>query len=546
MSKLDALLSFVDDMTARSGRIVESIRESDALIHSINSINTAIASADCKLDIYDHLVLRNRDYLQELDRLQQRTFFLESTISLNDRVTNQTCYDNLQAEFQYLMGRLGGQLSEVPEITDFHDDTADTEEEAVTPVNTLKNSILISDLRLKPIRCRSAKVEKKKSRYRLSSAYNIIPVAGEELPMHTLGDADLGHSYSDSTISPHMSIRGTDSTSTSPENEGCASKIPDSVPEESPSSPSRARVHRLSHFASSSEMDSVRGSPTFRPLNADVDLGRFDIDDLSDVSDLSSDWNGEELDNFDILDNFDRFLRQLRLDLSRALPIVTNARAQAPKVRFHNPVDSIQKATTAPIAISLAGERAHSAVFTLPALPAGKTSAFLTLVMEKGPVSLVSTPKKFPFFDLLGLPTPSKTPEGRARRHSMDLIGQLLTASFLQLVNSPVVVPPIQSRSMPKQVSLPSPPPRIKELKSRSKKDPILAQNDLRTKRLPPQLEIRSRRRDGAHSNLIIGPNRTKIFSHGEQSAFRKPLASKVSQGSLREALANSMVDLLA
>lgn len=544
MSKIDLLLSFVDEMTARSGRIVESIRESDALIHSINSINTAIASADSQIDTFDGLFLRNREYLNELDRLQRRTFFLESTMPLNDRVTNQTCYDNLHAEFQYLMGRLNQHIVEKHEDVDYHDDTAETEDEVVTPVNSLKNLILISDLRLKPIRCRSAKVEKKKSRYRLSSAYNIIPVAGEELTsLHTPRDSNLGHSYSENTISPPMSILETNSASTTPENDGVGSKRADSAEK----SPSKSDPLRRSHFVDNDEMDSVRGSPTFRPLNADVSLRSFDIDDLSDVSDLSSEWNGEELDTFDILDNFDQFLRQLRLDLSRALPIVTHARSQAQKVVFHNPVDSIQKATTAPIALSLAPERAQSALFTLPALPVGNTTAYLTLVMEKGPVlQLVSTPKRFPFFDLLGLPTPSKTSENRPRRQSLDLIGQLLTSSFLQLVNSPVVAPPIQSQSVPRLVTLPSPPPRIKELKKRSKKDPILAQNDLYTKRLPPQMEIRPRRRDGAHSNLIIGPNRTRIISHGEQSVFRKPLASKVSQGSLREALANSMVDLLA
>lgn len=166
MSKIDKLLSAVDDLSARSDTLVSSICESNTLIALILELNGDITTADAEIDTMTELINKNNFCLNEFEKLYEKSFFLESNLHLNQHYTNETSLDNLNREYSYLLSSFG------------HFNVHHLAEEVQPPSENkeLKNMLSISNLALKPLRCRTTKMTKQKSRYRLSSAYTLNPV----------------------------------------------------------------------------------------------------------------------------------------------------------------------------------------------------------------------------------------------------------------------------------------------------------------------------------------------------------------------------------
>lgn len=191
MSKLDLLLSFVDDLDRKSNHIISSFDASNSLINDISNLHTNISTADLTIDSISNLYNDNLNYLREFDNLYEKCFYLEANLHLNDDVTNQTSFEKLHNDFNYLLKIFKDKNNSCSWLNhqDFDIEEKEPEEEVskdyscdLDPIDNtplipgLHKTISISNLKLKPIRCKSSKISKKKSRYRLSSAYTLNPL----------------------------------------------------------------------------------------------------------------------------------------------------------------------------------------------------------------------------------------------------------------------------------------------------------------------------------------------------------------------------------
>lgn len=662
-TKLDLLITLVDNLDARSTQLLNSIQETNYLVTDIMSLNNDITAADKTIDFMDDLVSSNYTHLNEFESLYERSFLLESNMHLNDVVTSETTLDNLRQEYRFLMNRFTrsdgyNSINESPAQVSEEETTLSTHFQ--TPPR-LHNSISVSNLKLKPIRCRSRKIPRKKASMRITSTSTakliensdillLIPDEDEiTTPVANMGKRLSNRDFfnapfpkkialsnneatiTDTTQSPPSKIMDTfkdygnddsNTISTSPDLFGeLHSRIKvrsNSLPEtpkiekfelnsfnilKSHSNTNSSnifqacnddsellRLNRLKHFISSGNVQRhihMNGcdtslskpsqnhknksifdkTPTFTPVDIENNnIDQFDIESISVCSDFS-DYSPEE--PTEELDNFESFLRKSRIDLAESFPnIITKAKshdsiftneesissaesAPARLFKFHNPIDnmnlnSLKVATTTvePIYYHGGDQITHSskAINNIN----GNTTKLLNDVMSK--TDRKETPsnrtpnriKKSLFNFKISSPSRSVKSEllqtSNPRRGSLDLMGKSLTDSFMSLVNT-------GSLEKLKKCEPPSIPSHYKsksinsiEQSSSAKERPIVIRNDTLIKRLPP------RRKDGAHSNLIIGPNKTKIVNHGDQSVFRKPLMTKVSRNSLNEALSQSML----
>lgn len=354
----------------------------------------------------------------------------------------------------------------------------------------------------------------------------------------------------------------------------------------------KLRLNRLKHFISYDHgftnnthhsgisKQELQESPKFSPI---PDINHLDIDSISVYSDFSyhsPEGPGNEpptSSNQDEFENFERFLRRSRLDLNSVLPLTPikksnshDSRLSSNKHRFqfHNPIATVLMAQKQnfiqPTIEAIYSNKDSSS----QSQKAASSSKLLSEVISKNndPPSIPNTPTKkssFKIFNMLASPSNSSSKsktscaltegyedQSSKRRNSIDFIGKSLTESFKLLVNNnqPLArMTPIGPSSLPPSLmympkSKPSPPPKIKRLKNRNKLDPITAKNTMQNQRLPPPFELRKTRKDGYHSKLTIGPHKTKIIDHGDSSVFKKPLVSKVSHNSLREALSESFL----
>lgn len=232
MSRLDQLISYVDELDKKSNRLLDSIYDSTEIIQRISYLGLKSIEIDNELDNLRAIIWNNSQCLQQYNDLKQKSELISNNFDVNDLYTNQTNYDNLNCEYNLVLQKflindqniafnpqinlanqnenqklahidhhpiynpipppnhqlqVSNQLqvnqeSQPEAASDFHSDIDTLKSinlEIQTP--TLSNKLSLSNLKLKPIRCNNKKVYKKKSCYRLSSIYNINPIAYDEL-----------------------------------------------------------------------------------------------------------------------------------------------------------------------------------------------------------------------------------------------------------------------------------------------------------------------------------------------------------------------------
>ncbi|EDK42720.1 hypothetical protein LELG_00898 [Lodderomyces elongisporus NRRL YB-4239] len=240
-TRLDHILSFVQEIELRSNRLLNVTSSSIDLINSISYINQRLLQDDQDIEEIKNLMDLNRSCLAQLNALNERSFYFESNLHFNDKITNQTAFENLTLEYSHVLKKLSlndrymgmVELHNLPATMERDIDETDLDEEEIdldledvddeersnvhgysnhfsstpTPPD-IKKMISISNLRLKPMRCATTtttthpsssspsalaasmpptlrleprNITKKKSRYRLSSIYNINPIAYEDL-----------------------------------------------------------------------------------------------------------------------------------------------------------------------------------------------------------------------------------------------------------------------------------------------------------------------------------------------------------------------------
>lgn len=641
MSKIDTLLATVDTLTARSDRIASSVAEANMLISLILHVNSSIASADGQIDSMTSLINKSNICLNELEKLYEKSYYLESNLHVNEAYISEASLDSLAKEYEYVLTSLsfGGNglqnlLQPMPPLPQMSD-------------RALKNKLSLLNLELKPIRCKQSRVQKQKSRYRLSAAYTLNPVQEVRNVLHSSRDT-----Y-ESSVMDHASDAETETSmeeeSEKKENRGYSARESqpryfedehthtlqllqrrdvDLQPERN-SPQVEANVHQehllqhgdmqqhrlqlpLHHKQNDMQLPSRQKSqksplhahlqphepaahnnlrplhlhsPDLRQLDLDMhephlppsplgfgslDVRALDLDTLDDYdfSLLASPGSEDSPESVrsrkssrapkvDDIDNFHRYLRRSRIDLQAAiqrLPLERSrshesvfldaAPIQRPTAestpRFHNPTDRIVAAHKGAVILPPTVETVYLNSFEQPLAfrdPAHHDLKALSLKFLQ-PEAPPVTPKKnnFTFFSYLNSPArtdPSPSKLDRARRGSVEVLGKSLASGFRSLVAP-------RSDALPAQRSRSSPPEKIKQMR-RDIREPISACSDTVCKRLPPQ-QTERQLKNGSHSSLTIGPNKTKIINHGQTLLFKKPTVRRMSLTLLREALNDSIL----
>lgn len=519
MSRLDELLLLAETIACRADHIVASVAESNTLMTLILQLNDSITAADVQIDSISELVGKNNACLADMEKLYERSLLLEASLHLNELITTETTLDNLQLEHTHLMATFG-QQNGIP-----------TGPEEPKP---LKNMLSISNLALKPIRCRNTKVAKQKSRYRLSAAYTLNPL--QSFPMRNLLESSAQTEHS--SIMEHGESTETDASQTS----------------QSPNGTLTGEYNASLHSTGNYDDFALDNLPLLqkRPLDFDAvnldNIAQQDFD-LDSVSSGSSPLRSSDIESFD---NFHRFLRQSRVDLRSAFPAplersishesvfsALQLPTQPPPTKFHNPADSIacnKQVVSQPTVETIHSQFDNSFGFKehsrklldrkpQPVTPKKGTHGLFSLMN-----SPLGSPRGFTSTPVTAVSIPSSD-----RRNSIDFFSKSLTSGLLSLVGNTSTTP--QPREVITAVK-PSPPAKIKKLQ-KDVKNPIAVKNEINSKRLPPP-ERKSR--NVSHSLLTVGPNKTKVIDHGDYSIFKRPAIRRMSQVLLRDALNESIL----
>lgn len=528
MSRLDDLLRMADAISTHSDSIALCMDESNTLILRIILLNSQITSADSEIDSMTELLNKNNVCINEFEKLHERSFFLDSNLHLNESCTNETSFLNLTKEYNYMLDTFRHHNQRYLNIAE------EPMKQEPAPKKELKNMLSISNLNLRPLRCRNLKVEKQKSRYRLSAAYTLNPLLENEHETHRNISKLSAETYdnTDSIMDSHNESTGI---SSSPDH----------------------------HDFNYHDMSTVSESPTFKRLDP-IDMSNLDLDmdSLSRCSGLSDLPNSPKFD----LDNFQEFLRPSRVDLSTAFPSAPLKKSSShdlifseskscskPSFKFHNPAATIinkgnvSQPTVETIFSSTVEEKPQPA--QSKSFKDHSTNILHQLKPSNGsPVkkSAPVTPKKsnITIFNLLNLPlgsprgfAPQKHEEAPPqRRGSIDQFGKSLTSSFRHLMyssSSPSQAPP---SSAPYHES---PPEGIKKLR-KGLRDPITIPNEIKSRRLPPSSSEKGFR-SGSHSSLTIGNNKAKIIQGG--GLTRGPVNRPANQQQLfKQVLSESLL----
>lgn len=589
MTRLDLLTNFVNELEHKTNLLIGCVEDSNKIIFNISNLNQEITEADFNLESIVDSYGENYAFLNRSQGLHEKLFYLESSLHINDTITNQNSYNNLLKEYQALTQNLIKSTGIYGE--EYKEDITDNHEHEYTPETStpsLNHPISISNLKLKPIRCKSTKIYKKKSRYRLSNIYNLNPIAYDEW-------SSCDDSHESIEVAPRKVSENTNSSSTtnimdngnsndydtSLTNSSNASidgndnaKGGNNVTDSKDYDLNSLELFQYSNsIHDTNEMiknDSPIGSSMpnevafvdqQQEVNLDMEPEYDAISICSDLSDFSPSRRRYHNDNVNsdddnITDNFERYLRESRIDLSNTFPhIVKKAKShdsiflykstkseEKPSFKFHNPIDKIQVMAkpSKPTIESIFSNKTSSISSSTSANSRKILNEVILKNVNKESKSAESPLSKsfktnFSIFNFSGSPkVTGKKMDIENRRYSIENLGPTLTDSLLNLVQSPKKKGNSLKTLKPKKVS------REKLLipKKNPQELPIRVKNETQMKRLP----IRVPQINGYHSNLYIGPNNTTIINHGESSVFRKPIMSPIRHNTLKDALSQSLI----
>ncbi|CCE87082.1 Piso0_005619 [Millerozyma farinosa CBS 7064] len=599
-TQIDELLSFVNKLNERTGSLCSTLDESYTMMEHITSRGKETAVHNMTEQI-----LCNHEYLMGLQGLNQKLYLVESSLHLNDLFTTSTSLDNLAREHEFLKNKSKRKepLSCVSHVQSPLNESIDHSiDDEVEYPKTLNNALSLSNLKLRPIRCSSKKSYKKRSKLRLSTIYKFNPLLDEQDEHANGGAEDTASSISFDTVKHYdrakdsgpSPLRCVDTSShnyseltemfSRPDQKG---NTDISYSQDSfspffpvynnrkrsytvPKTPNDKRQHRdyilpqtpymstgpsdegvqpnqsLKHFISFRQPVPYNTLDNETPLNKEhhkndspsridfVPLSINDeIDNISVSSNLSVSSKESNQDDISFTD-FSRFLRRSRLDLPNSFPhilkranshdsVLTKRNIQTDQ-KFHNPIErikttSVQLAT--PTVEKICSDRITS----------GQSSKFNTdsvkwinQVISKTNVKENMHDKNInenshskPRLSIFNF-HPNSSPvniEPERRRVSVDIISQSISEGFKNLMSS---------KDKKNMNSHPTNPNIIGGEPDNS------------------VLNTPKRKNNGAHSRLIVGPNKTKIISYGNIPSSHQPIVSDLNHKSLQEALSMSLM----
>lgn len=545
MSKIDELLNLADSIAVSSDSLLRSVSELNHVVSLLLEIHHSIVEADSEIDNYSQLIARNNSYLTEMQKLHEKSFFLEANLQSNDLYTNETSYSNLYKEYSYLWRSFGyDNLS-----FSVQDDDMPPKDQQRSRLNHM---LSILNLNLKPLRCKSVKVAKKKSRYRITEAFNMNPLAPGLPPFPPMASGPELRTVSEALSRYVLNASSTDVSSLMDESPHRHSITSTQTYGENSDEMRELSLQDLSLHGLLSLEDPSPAIST--PLN----INTFN---LNDVEHLDFDYDSSSPVHSDF-DNFHQFLRKSRVDLQNSFPTLKKSvsyelvfsapltlKVEAPK-KFHNPVDIIytqkREIVTQPTVEEIyslpfdahSKFREHSqkllAEETKPITIAGNTS------VASGFMAMTPTRKpSVGLFQLMNSPLGS--PRGlsdsplvqrprmahKERKGSIDLISKSLATSFMSLVGTSPGTATVSADVQ--TASSKSPPEKIKKMR-KDLKDPISARNDILMKRRPP---VDRERRNSNHSTAGAQP---KLKKDGKPA-----LLGQINLDLLKEAFKDSL-----
>lgn len=502
---LDRLTALADSISEKTNSLSQHINESNVLISSILDLNGQITSADAEIDAMTELLNKNNVSINEFEKLHEKSFFLDSNIHLNDSFTNETTLANLAKEFDFLTEMFHHHNSrylqrnlvqESPNPQNHHPQNSGNHQNhqenlhRLLPERKLKNILSISNLNLKPIRCRSTKIAKQKSRYRLLNAYTLNPVQESSRSVSNIShDTKQSHDH-DSLMNDNQSQKSSFTYSSS---------ISDIHDHDHPSSISD--IHHHDHPSSIPDIHDIHDHHHYHDDDLHDDLGSplnhlhpVEITQVDNDDSLSNSPNSPVLNDFE---NFHQFLRPSRIDLREAFPENISKPPPSKKL-FHNPVESIvnkgnvSKPTVETIFSSTINGNQQNGVARSFKDHSREILHYL-IPQDDSPSKPPppTTPKRsnFKLFNLLNSPigSPRGLPQEiptRSRQGSIDTFGRSLTASFMNLVGKD---------KEPSGNDPGSPVKKIPNLRqSKKPRDPITIPNPLDSKRYPCDIKSKS------------------------------------------------------
>lgn len=501
MSKIDELLNLAESISSSSDSLLKSVSELNYVVSLLLEIHQSIVEADSEIDNYSQLIARNNSYLTEMQKLHEKSFFLEANLQTNDLYTNETSYSNLYKEYSYLWRSFG-----------YDNLNFSVQDEDMPPKeqqrSRLNHMLSILNLNLKPLRCKSVKVAKKKSRYRITEAFNMNPLAPRLPSFPPMASSQELRTISEALSRYVLNASSSDVSSLMDESPHRNSITSTQTYGENSEEMQKINLQDLSFQVLTPFEDASPSIST--PLN----INKFN---LNEVEHLDFDYDSSSPVHSDF-DDFHQFLRKSRIDLQSSFPTLKKSvsyelvfsapvtlKVEAPK-KFHNPVDIIYTQKR-----EMVTQPTVEAIYSLPfdAHSNFREHSQKLLAEEAKPIAIVNnsraasnymdmTPTRKPSVGLFQLMnSPLGSPRGlsdsplvqcpkithKERKGSIDLISKSLATSFMNLVGTS---PGTSTLSTDFQTaSSKSPPEKIKKMR-KDLKDPISARNDLLMKRRPP------------------------------------------------------------
>lgn len=281
MNKLDSLLSIVDNLELKSNSLLQGFQDSHSTLDQVLSNNNHISTFDIKIDNTNRLLQNNCKFTAEFNELMSKASLFEHNFLNNDLITNNNAFNNISNEFSYLKLKFGidTSLNENSMPNYNINSEGDKKDPGIPKLNS------VSDLSLKPIRCKSQRVYKKKSRYRISNIFN-NPI---------LNSPVVSNEPSSKTASSQSQMNNSMNNSNSLDNDSSENIMDLSYPQSNDTTPDMLDINQKPFMA---EIGSDDG-PELLPNQLD-----YDNDNDSVIS-------------FDNDFNFEQYLRKSRINLSQ-------------------------------------------------------------------------------------------------------------------------------------------------------------------------------------------------------------------------------------
>lgn len=531
MTRVGEMATLVDDANHSVDQMLSRVDDTMFLSLRLVATHDAITEYDEDIDDIRQMLMANTTLMIQLHQLQQKCYLFEASLAHNDPITNQTTFEHLVGEFHHLVGGLT-KNDEFDVETGYGGDSGASSSTLrdTPPPMTPKMSVL--NLKLKPMRCNQAKINKKKSRYRLLSIYNINPLLGTPVlaaapqfddfhsPEETTdGDGyettddyipgnGGGYKYEYFPVADDFSSNIVYGTQGSEPPKGIRGG---SLPEVLFDHLSPDNIPRISHFLSYGNLR--KPPPTPLEIQREPEYSFDGVDDVDAESIISTDPVLAST-----ITNFDDFLRGSRMDISGLaleIPAATTLAdlffekktvTVASSYKYHLP----SVALVAPVVAELA------VCASVGGTSVGSTRQLLSSMIneepKKPPSWVPSSPKAWVPSPVIAMP------------------GQIWPFLKQDMAATPPTVnkkPPSPTDSMAADfVDI------INEAR-RPIKAVTLVSEQRRPIRIPGGLR-------GSHSRITIGGHHAYI-DHGDSLIFRQPQISRVKRGDLSDALSRSL-----